>query len=47
MGGACSTYGRGGGAYKAMAMVMAMRDRIHLEVPDIDRRIILKWVFSK
>jgi len=39
MGRACDTYGDRRGEY--------LRERNHLEDPDVDGRIILKWFFKK
>jgi len=46
MGGACSTYGEEGGAYKGFWWGN-LRERDHLENSDIDGRIMLRWVFKK
>ena len=42
MGGECSTYGDSRSVYKGK-----LRERDHMEDPDVDRRIMLKWIFSK
>jgi len=44
MGGACSTYE--GAAYTGFWWGN-LRERDHLGDPDIDGRIILKWIFRK
>jgi hypothetical protein len=45
MGGICSTYGEGRNAYRVL--VGKPEGRNHLEDPDVDGRIILKWIFEK
>jgi len=42
MGGECSTYGDSRSVYKGK-----LRERDHMEDPDVDRRIMLKWIFRK
>ena len=44
MGGACSTYG--GEEYTGFWWG-TLKERDHLEGPDVDVRIILKWIFRK
>ena len=46
MGGACSTYG---GKSRVVYRVLMgdLRERDHLEDPDVDVRIILRWIFRK
>ena len=46
MGGACSAYGGGGEAFTGFWWVN-LRERDHLGDPDVDGRIILRWVFRK
>jgi len=46
MGGACSTY-RGKGEVYTGFWWGNLRERDHLEDPDEDGRIILRWVFRK
>ena len=41
----CSTSGESGGVY--IVWWGNVRKRDHLEDPDIDGRIILKWIFRK
>ena len=46
MGGACSTYG--GEERRVQGFGWGnLRERDHLEDPDVDGRIILRWIFSK
>jgi hypothetical protein len=45
MGGTCRRYGEGRGAYRVL--VGQLREREHLEDPDIDGRTVLKWIFRK
>ena len=44
MGGACTTYG--GEAYTEFWWGN-LRERDHLEDPDVDARIILRWIFRR
>ena len=46
MGGACSTYGGRGEVYTGFWWGN-LRERDHLEDPDVDGRILLRWVFRK
>jgi len=46
MGGACSAYGRVERRIQGFDGGH-LRERDHLEDPDVDRRIILRWVFRK
>ena len=43
MGGTCSTYGGRGETYTGFGG--NLRERDHLEDPDVDGRIILRWIF--
>jgi len=43
MGGACSTYGRG---VYAGFWWGNLRERDHVQDPDVDGRIILRWIFK-
>jgi hypothetical protein len=45
MGGVCSTYRRRRGVYGVLWR--NMRERGHLEDPDIVGRIILRWILTK
>ena len=45
MGGARSTYGESIGAY--MALWENLREGDHLEDPDVDGRVILRWIIEK
>jgi len=42
MGGVCSTYGSEEGCRQGN-----LREKIHLEDPAVDGRIILRWIFRK
>ena len=44
MGGACSTYGERGEAYRGFWWGY-LRERYHLGDPGVDGRIILRWIF--
>jgi len=44
MGGTCSTYG---GEEYTLFWWGNLRERDHLEDPDVDGRIILRWIFRK
>jgi hypothetical protein len=44
MGGACSFYGERGGV--TVFWWGNLRERDHLEHPDVDGSIILRWIFS-
>jgi hypothetical protein len=46
MGGACSAYGGGRKAYTGFWW-RNLRERDHLGDPDLNGRIILKWMFRK
>jgi hypothetical protein len=45
MGGACSTYWEGRGAYRVL--VGNLRERDRWGDPGVDGRIILEWIFKK
>jgi hypothetical protein len=45
MGGACSIYGERRGVYKVLGG--NPRERDHLEDPDVNGTIILRWIFWK
>jgi len=45
MGGAGSTYGERRDVYSVWWG--NMRKREHLEIPDVDGRLILRWIFTK
>jgi hypothetical protein len=45
MGGACSTDGERIGVFRVLWG--KLRERNHLEDPDVDGRIILRWIFRK
>ena len=45
MGGACGAYG--GGERGAQVMWGNLRERDHWGDPDVDGRIILRWIFRK
>jgi hypothetical protein len=48
MHGACSTYWeRGGGEVHTWFGLGNRKQIIHLEIPGIDGRIILRWIFRK
>jgi hypothetical protein len=42
MGGACSAYGERRGVYRGK-----LKEKDHLGEPDVDGRIILRWLFRK
>jgi len=44
MGRACSTYGGRGKAYTGFWWGN-LRERVYLEDPSVDERIILRWIF--
>jgi len=46
MGGACSAYGGRGEAYTGF-LWGNLKESDHLGVPDVDGRIILRWIFTK
>jgi len=46
MGGTCSTYGGRGEVYTGFRWEN-QRERDHLGDPDVDGRIILRWIFRK
>ena len=46
MGRACSVYGGRGEAYKGFWWVN-VREKARLEDPDVNGRIILRWIFRK
>ena len=46
MGGSCSAYGLRGGAYTELWWGN-LRERYHLGDPDVDGRIILRWIFRR
>ena len=45
MGGECSAKGEGRGVYRVL--VGKPKGKNHLEDPDVDGRIILRWIFRK
>jgi len=45
-GGACSTYGEGERCIQGFIWGK-LRERYNLEVPDIDERVALRWIFRK
>ena len=46
MGGTCSTYGGRRGVYTGFWWEN-LRERDHVGNPDVDGRIILRWIFEK